>query len=78
MRPITNVARTHTIPSMQDLSIAPFLPQRESPRIHQLRNTCPSSSYLTLASGEYIMRMRPMAIGTDVVPSSKTLIKSAT
>ncbi len=28
----------------------------------------PNSSYLTFASGGYIIKMRPMAIGMDVVP----------
>ena len=42
---------------------------RESPRTRQLRNTLPSSSYLTLASGGYIIRMSPMAMGMEVVPT---------
>jgi hypothetical protein len=34
-----------------------------------LRKTVPISSYLTLASGGYIIRMRPTAMGMDVVPT---------
>ena len=34
-----------------------------------LLNTLPSSSYFTLASGGYIMTIRPTAIGIDVVPT---------
>src|ERR1022692_3156836 len=33
------------------------------------RNTSPSSSYLTFASGGYIIKINPTAIGTDVVPT---------
>jgi hypothetical protein len=47
---------------------------RESPRTLPLRKTRGSSSYRTFASGGYIMRMRPMAMGMDVVP---TLIRSS-
>jgi len=32
-------------------------------------NTSPSSSYFTLASGGYIMRIRPIAMGILVVPT---------
>jgi hypothetical protein len=38
-----------------------------------LRKTLPSSSYRTFASGGNIIRMSPMAIGIEVVP---TLIRS--
>ena len=38
----------------------------------------PSSSYFTLASGGYIMRMRPMAIGMEVVPTLRELMASTT
>ena len=34
----------------------------------QSLNTCPSFSYFTFASGGYIITIRPMASGTDVVP----------
>ena len=40
----------------------------DRPSIFQLRKTSPSSSYFTLASGGYIIRIRPMAIGILVVP----------
>ena len=49
----------------------------ERPRTFLFRKTSPSSSYLTLARGGYIMRMRPMAIGILVVPTWKLLIKDS-
>ena len=39
----------------------------DSPSTFQLRNTSPSSSYFTLASGGYIIRISPMAMGMFVV-----------
>ena len=36
-----------------------------------LRNTWGNCSYLTLASGGYIIRIRPTAIGMLVVPTWK-------
>ena len=50
----------------------------DSPSTFQLRNTSPSSSYFTLASGGYIIRIRPMAMGMLVVPTWKRLMKSGT
>ena len=41
----------------------------ESPRILKFLKTPPSSSYLTLASGGYIIRINPIAIGMFVVLS---------
>ena len=41
----------------------------ESPSTRQFRKTSTSSSYFTLASGGYIIRIRPMAIGMLVVPT---------
>ena len=41
----------------------------DSPSTFQLRNTSPSSSYFTLASGGYIIRISPMAMGMLVVPT---------
>jgi len=41
----------------------------DSPRILRLRNTSPSRSYCTLASGGYIIRISPTAIGMLVVPA---------
>ena len=41
-------------------------------------NTFPSSSYFTFASGGYIMRMSPMAIGIDVVPTERPVIIAGT
>ncbi|OPY61855.1 MAG: hypothetical protein A4E57_04103 [Syntrophorhabdaceae bacterium PtaU1.Bin034] len=40
----------------------------DRPRTLTFLNTSPRSSYLTLAKGGYIMRIRPMAIGTLMVP----------
>ncbi len=50
----------------------------ERPRILQLRNTSPSSSYLTFASGGYIIRIRPRAMGMFVVPAWKRLMNAST
>ena len=41
----------------------------DRPSTFQLRKTSPSSSYRTFASGGYIIRIRPMAIGMLVVPT---------
>ena len=41
----------------------------DRPSTFQLRNTSPSSSYFTLASGGYIIRIRPRAMGMLVVSS---------
>jgi hypothetical protein len=49
----------------------------DSAKTRQLRKNLGSSSYFTLASGGYIIRIRPMAIGMDVVPTERRLIKSA-
>ena len=49
---------------------------RSSTRV--LRNTWPSCSYLTLASGGYIIMIRPMAMGMLVVPIWKALIRFCT
>ena len=46
----------------------------ESASTRLLRKTLPSSSYRTFASGGYIIRIRPTAIGIDVVP---TLMRSS-
>ena len=43
----------------------------DSARTLKLRKTWPSSSYFTLASGGYIIRIRPMAMGMLVVPTWK-------
>jgi hypothetical protein len=43
----------------------------DNPSTLKFRKTCPSCSYLTLARGGYIMRIRPIAIGTFVVPTWK-------
>ena len=51
---------------------------RERPRILTFWKTSPSSSYFTLASGGYIIRMRPMAMGMLVVPDWKLLMKPTT
>ena len=49
----------------------------DSPRIFVLRKTWGSSSYFTLASGGYIMRMRPSAIGIEVVPTVNRVMARA-
>ncbi|MNZ73600.1 hypothetical protein D3C78_920140 [compost metagenome] len=41
----------------------------DSSRTFQSLNTRPSFSYFTFASGGYIMTIRPMAMGTEVVPT---------
>jgi len=46
----------------------------ESPRIRQLRKTSPNSSYRTLANGGYIIRIRPIAMGMEVVPTEASWI----
>ena len=50
----------------------------DSPSTFQLRKTSPSSSYFTLASGGYIIRIRPMAMGILVVPTWKRLMNAST
>ena len=50
----------------------------DRPSTFQLRKTSPSSSYFTLASGGYIIRIRPMAMGMFVVPAWKRLMKDST
>src|SRR5918997_202755 len=52
--------------------------RRERPRMRQLRKTSPSSSYRTLAKGGYIIKIRPAAMGREVVPTVKDSVKSAT
>ena len=45
----------------------------DRPSTLKLRKTSPSSSYFTLASGGYIIRIRPMAMGMLVcVPSGRS------
>jgi hypothetical protein len=41
----------------------------ESVSTRLLRKTLPSSSYLTFARGGYIIRMSPIAMGIEVVPT---------
>ena len=50
----------------------------ERPRTFRFLKTSPSSSYLTLASGGYIIRIRPMAIGMLVVPTLNRVLNAAT
>ena len=50
----------------------------DRPSTFQLRNTSPISSYRTFASGGYIIRIRPMAMGMLVVPTWKPLINAST
>ena len=49
----------------------------ERPRTFLFLNTSPSSSYLTFASGGYIIKIRPMAMGMLVVPTWKLLMKTS-
>lgn len=49
----------------------------EVPSTLVLRNTSPIFSYLTLASGGYIISISPMASGIWVVPLEKELMKPA-
>src|SRR3989304_10641691 len=51
---------------------------RESPRTRQLRKNLGSSSYLTLARGGYIIRISPMGMGIEVVPTERRFTRSAT
>src|SRR5665648_405466 len=48
----------------------------ERPRILKFLNTPPNSSYLTFASGGYIIRIRPIAIGIFVVLSGEDFSES--
>ncbi len=41
----------------------------DTPSTFQSRNTSPSSSYFTLASGGYIIKINPSAMGMFVVPT---------
>ena len=50
----------------------------ERPRTFVFWNTFPSSSYFTFASGGYIMRMSPTAIGIEVVPTERPVIIAGT
>ena len=50
----------------------------ERPRTFRFLNTSPSSSYLTLARGGYIIRIRPMAMGMLVVPTLNLVLNEAT
>ena len=43
----------------------------------KFRNTSPSSSYFTFASGGYIIRMSPKAMGRFVVPTWPSCIRVA-
>ncbi len=45
-----------------------------SPRTFRSRKTVPSSSYRTFASGGYIITIRPIAIGIEVVPTEKPVM----
>ena len=47
---------------------------RESAKIFLSLKTKPISSYFTLASGGYIIKIKPMAIGSEVVPIESELI----
>ena len=49
----------------------------DSPSTFQSRNTSPNSSYFTLASGGYIIRIRPSAMGMFVVPTWKRLMNDS-
>jgi hypothetical protein len=46
---------------------------KDRPSTRQLRKNLGSSSYFTLASGGYIIRINPMAIGIEVVPTESLL-----
>ena len=50
----------------------------ERPSTFVFRNTFRSSSYFTFASGGYIMRMSPTAIGIEVVPTERPVIRAGT
>ena len=50
----------------------------DRPRTFVSLNTVWSSSYRTFASGGYIMRISPMAIGIDVVPTERLVISAGT
>jgi hypothetical protein len=49
---------------------------RDRPSILKFLNTPPNSSYLTFASGGYIIRIRPIAIGILVVLSGEDFNES--
>ena len=48
----------------------------DRPRTFVSLNTLCSSSYRTFASGGYIIRMSPIAIGIDVVPTESPVISA--
>ena len=48
---------------------------RESVSTFPLRKTSPISSYFTFASGGYIIRMRPTAMGREVVPTEDAALR---
>jgi hypothetical protein len=50
----------------------------ESPSTLPLRKTRGISSYRTLASGGYIMRMSPAAMGSEVVPTESAFTAGTT
>ena len=50
----------------------------ESTRMRRCWKTRPISSYFTFASGGYIIRISPMAMGMDVVPTLKRSRKGTT
>ena len=50
----------------------------DRPRTFVSLNTLCSSSYRTFASGGYIIRMSPIAIGIDVVPTESPVISAGT
>ena len=62
--------QTRTSASGRSPSSAPAT----APSTFLFRKTRPSSSYFTLASGGYIIRIRPMAMGMLVVPTFKALM----
>ena len=64
----------------RNMRIGPMIQFWTSDRARTLtsRKTYPSFSYLTLAKGGYIIRIRPTAMGMLVVPTWKELMKSRT
>ncbi len=50
----------------------------ERPSTFLSRKTSPSSSYRTFASGGYIIKISPMAMGIDVVPTENPVIAAGT
>ena len=50
----------------------------DRPSTFVFRNTVCSSSYRTFASGGYIIRMSPIAIGIEVVPTESPVMSAGT